>query len=236
MGNIITELLDFIFPRRCLKCSKILDTTGYLCDDCAQNINFITPPYCERCGAPLYGDLIKKCPDCLKKKRRFYRLARSAMIYDESSKGLITSFKFKDKTENAKLLAVMLKVAGKDIFNSDVDLIIPVPLHYTRLIKRRYNQAAVLAQELSLMVNIPVDCQSLIRHRKTRPQVELSGQARISNVRNAFSVNHFDKIKNKRIVLIDDVTTTGSTLKESAKALKKAGAKSVDVLTLARTL
>ena len=110
----------------------------------------------------------------------------------------------------------------------------PVPLHYTRLVKRRYNQSALLARELGRYTGLPVDCFSLVRHRKTRPQVEFSGFERVRNVKNAFSVPHPEKLAGKRVVLIDDVLTTGSTLKECAAALKKAGVRSVDALTVAR--
>ena len=112
----------------------------------------------------------------------------------------------------------------------------PVPLHYTRLIKRRYNQSVLLARELSKLVDIPCDCRSVIRHRKTKPQVEFSGHERIRNVKNAFSVKYPENLKGKRVVLIDDVMTTGSTLKECAKVILQAGAKSVDTLTVARVI
>ena len=160
------------------------------------------------------------CASCLRKKRFPFRLSRSALCYDEASKNLILAFKFMDRTENARLLAAMLKVAGEDIFKAGV--------------KRRYNQAALLARELGRYTGLPVDCFSLVRHRKTRPQVEFSGFERVRNVKNAFSVPHPEKLAGKRVVLIDDVLTTGSTLKECAAALKKAGVRSVDALTVAR--
>lgn len=140
-----------------------------------------------------------------------------------------------DKTENAKALANWLKLAGKDIFSEGADLIIPVPLHYTRMLKRKYNQSALLARHLGKLTNIKVDYTSVIRHKKTKPQVEFSGHARVQNVKGAFEVKKPDNIKGKRIILIDDVFTTGSTLKECSKALYKAKAKSVDFLTVSRT-
>ena len=236
--EIFENLLNFIFPRRCLKCGKVLFEDGYLCDKCVEEINFITPPYCYKCGHPiseLTADGKMLCAVCAGKKRHFFRTMRSAVVYDNSDKNLILGFKFFDKTENATLLAAMLKIAGKDIFSQGADVLIPVPLHYSRLIKRKYNQSVLLADKLSKMVDIPVDRFSLVRHKKTRPQVEFSGRQRVDNVKNAFSVKHPENIKGKRIILIDDVLTTGSTIKECASVLKKAGAKSVDVLTIART-
>ncbi len=235
----IESIINFLFPYQCLRCGKILNSAGYLCDHCAEEINFIKPPYCYKCGHPLQEENTQEkmlCAGCLKHKRSFYRLSRSAVVYDNSSKNLILSFKFFDQTENANLLSAMLKIAGKDIFAEGVDLIIPVPLHYTRLIKRKYNQSALLAQKLSEMTSVPHNNLALVRSRKTKPQVEVSGKERINNVKNAFSVKNQKLIKGKRIVLIDDIMTTGSTVKECSLALKKAGAKSIDILTIARTV
>jgi len=237
IGKLFRLLLDSILPRRCRKCGQILTIEGELCEKCLNELNFIFPPYCRKCGHPLSekearGKML--CASCLRKKRFPFRLSRSALCYDEASKNLILAFKFMDRTENARLLAAMLKVAGEDIFKAGVDVIVPVPLHYTRLVKRRYNQAALLARELGRYTGLPVDCFSLVRHKKTRPQVEFSGFERVRNVKNAFSVPHPEKLAGKRVVLIDDVLTTGSTLKECAAALKKAGVRSVDALTVAR--
>lgn len=224
IGKLFRLLLDSILPRRCRKCGQILTIEGELCEKCLNELNFIFPPYCRKCGHPLSekearGKML--CASCLRKKRFPFRLSRSALCYDEASKNLILAFKFMDRTENARLLAAMLKVAGEDIFKAGVDVIVPVPLHYTRLVKRRYNQAALLARELGRYTGLPVDCFSLVRHRKTRPQVEFSGFERVRNVKNAFSVPHPEKLAGKRVVLIDDVLTTGSTLKECAAALKE---------------
>ncbi len=230
-------LLNGILPRRCRKCGQILTVEGELCEKCLNELNFIFPPYCKKCGHPLTekeGQGKMQCVSCLSKKRSAFRLSRSALYYDEASKNLLLAFKFMDRTENARLLAAFLKVAGKDIFDAGVDVIVPVPLHYTRLLKRRYNQSALLARELSRYTGLPADCLSLVRHKKTRPQVEFSGVERIKNVKKAFSVAHPDRLAGKRVVLIDDVLTTGSTLKECAAALKKAGVRSVDALTVAR--
>ena len=120
------------------------------------------------------------------KRRSPFRLSRSALYYDDASKNLILAFKFMDKTENARLLAAMMKVAGEDIFAAGVDLIVPVPLHYTRLVKRRYNQSALMAYELGRYTSLPVDCFSLVRHKKTRPQVEFSGAERVKTLKTPF--------------------------------------------------
>lgn len=237
MKKLLQKLLNFILPRRCLYCGKIIDTDEELCEKCFAGLNFILPPYCRKCGHPLEeakNSTKLLCPTCAQKRRTPFRLSRSAMYYDDASKKLILAFKFMDKTENSHLLATMLKYAGKDIFDAGVDVIVPVPLHYSRLLKRKYNQSALLANDLSKMTGIAADLTSLIRHKKTPPQVQFSGWERVRNVKRAFQVPHPEHIKGKRVLLIDDVLTTGSTLKECALALKKAGAKSVDTLTVAR--
>lgn len=237
MINRLMKLIDFILPKRCLLCGKIIQSENSLCPECFDRITFITQPYCQHCGKPLYGeedDIIGlSCIDCLNSKP-YFRLCRSAIEYNEFSKPLILDFKFADHLENRKMLTNWLYFAGKDIFKLGADLIIPVPLHYTRLIKRKYNQSAILADELSKLTGIKADYKSLKKIRYTLPQVQCNGKDRKTNIKNAFSVAKPDNIKGKRIILIDDVYTTGATIKECAKVLTKAGAKSIDVLTVAR--
>ncbi len=174
------------------------------------------------------------CPQCVKDKKPIFRFSRSAVKYDEFSKRPILAFKFMDKTENVKVFARWLKLAGKDIFEAGADVLIPVPLHYKRLIKRRYNQSALLAMELGRLTGLKTDVSSLVKFRSTKPQVSFSGAARVKNVKGAFKVKHPEKVAGKHIVLIDDVMTTGSTLRECAKVLLAAGAASVDTLSIAR--
>lgn len=235
MLNWFSLLLNAILPPRCLSCGKVIFSEDSLCAECFRNINFITEPVCQHCGTPLPDSVSRGilCPSCLTVRDPF-RFCRSAVLYDDFSKKLILDFKFSDHLENKILLSRWLYQAGKDIFANGTDLIIPVPLHYTRLIKRKYNQSAILADELSKLSSIPVDYKTLKKLKHTRPQVSCNGKERMINIRHAFEVTKNEDIKNKRVVLIDDVYTTGSTLKECAKVLKRAGAKSVDALTVAR--
>ena len=241
MPSFWTKIIDLLLPPRCICCGKIVSNANGLCADCFNSINFISKPYCAKCGHPFEEVVNKKsqkllCGRCSKKQKTPFRLNRSALIYDDISKDLILALKFMDKTENAKTLAKWLYIAGHDIWQEEVDILVPVPLHYKRLIKRRYNQSALLAKELSKLTGIEADYTSLIKHKSTKPQVQFSGRERVKNVKGVFSVKHPEKIKGKRVVLVDDVMTTGSTLKECALALKKAGAKSVDTLTVARVI
>ena len=239
MHPLFQKIIDIFLPPRCLKCGKILGDTNGLCPECFSQIKFIAKPYCPRCGLPLPEQSAKSatlCGQCLSDHKSPFRMSRSAVYYDEHSKPLILNFKFHDRTENAPCLARWLLLGGKDIFEAGADVIIPIPLHYTRMIKRRYNQSALLAKELNKLCNIPVDLDSVVRHRKTKPQVEFSGHERIKNVQGAFRVKHPEKLCGKRVLLIDDVMTTGSTLRECALAILKAGAASVDTLTVARVI
>ena len=239
MNAFLQKIIDLLLPPRCLLCGKIMVDRNGLCPECFNTINFISAPYCAKCGQPLPPENAKPgmlCPHCLADNRSPFRMNRAVVKYDDSSKPLILNFKFRDHTENAPFLAQWLALGGKDIFKAGVDVMIPIPLHYTRLLKRRYNQSALLAKELSKLTGIPVDFKSVIRHRKTRPQVEFSGHERVKNVKNAFMVKNPQEIKGRKILLIDDVMTTGSTLKECALTLKAAGAQSVDSLTVARVI
>lgn len=231
----LRTFIDVILPPRCLICGKAIHSCDTLCSDCFAQISFISFPYCAHCGRPLAlsSDEQHYCAMCLSNKDPF-RLCRSAVKYDDFSKKLILDFKFSDCLENRTLLTNWLFLAGNDIFKAGIDLIIPVPLHYMRLFKRKYNQSAVLASGLSKLTGIPADYKSLQKIRHTIPQISCTGKQRVKNVKKAFDVTSPHNIKGKRIVLIDDVFTTGSTLKECAKVLKKAGAKSVDTLTIAR--
>ncbi len=239
MNGLLSQIIKIFLPPRCIKCGAVLSDDDGLCPTCFQELNFITAPYCYKCGHPFEEAVSGKkllCASCMRKKKTPFRLNRSALCYDDSSKDLILALKFMDKTENAKTLAKWLCLAGYDIWQEGVDVLVPVPLHYKRLIKRRYNQSALLVKELSKLTGIEADYMSLIKHKSTKPQVQFSGHERVKNVKGVFSVKHMEKIKGKRVVLIDDVMTTGSTLKECALALKKAGAKSVDTLTVARVV
>lgn len=239
MMHFFTKLIRYILPNRCLLCGKVIDSECSVCADCFEKITFITKPYCQHCGTPFISSLCQDenmvCVECLTKKDNF-RLCRAAIEYDEFSKQLLLNFKFADHIENKNIFAKWLLLAGKDIIAAGVDMIIPVPLHYTRLLKRKYNQSAILAKEFSILTGVPAEYHVLKKIRRTLPQSKCNGAERKLNVKNAFNVVHPEKIKGKRIVLIDDIFTTGSTMKECAKMLLKAGAKSVDALTVAKVI
>lgn len=238
MIKIINKFINFILPPRCLMCGKIVNNDNGLCKECFNKINFITRPYCKRCGEPFIKTINNDellCVKCLNnEKKNKIRMSRAMVVYDEYSKKIILDFKFLDHLESKNLLVNWLNIAGNDIFEKGIDVIIPVPLHYTRIIKRKYNQSAILAKEIAKKRDVEIILDCLVRTKKTIPQVMCSGKDRRKNVKGAFEVIDKKKVKGKRVVLIDDVYTTGATLNECTKTLLKAGAKSVDTLTIAK--
>ena len=207
-----------------------------LCPDCWKAIQFVEAPWCACCGAPFpipvaEGSL---CGACIEKPPRF-TAARSAMIYNDGSKKLILHFKH-DRLHPAPALAQWMLRVGGDLV-AQADCIVPVPLHRWRLFKRRYNQSAVIAHALAKLTGKPVVVDALIRTRATPSQGRMNRQQRRANVHGACAVALKRKalIKERNIVLIDDVFTTGATVDECCRALLAAGAQKVFVITLART-
>jgi ComF family protein len=203
-------------------------------------LSFITSPFCECCGFPFAFDTEghqgKKCGSCLKSLPP-YSSARAALIYDDVSRDLILKFKHGDQLDMVhSFVPWLLRVGAAQIERADY--IVPVPLHRRRLIKRRYNQAAIIAQALARSTQKTFLGHVISRHRATPTQGNLNYKERKKNVRAAFQINekHRQKIKGKTVLLIDDVYTTGATVKECTKILLSAGAASVHVLSVARVV
>lgn len=201
-----------------------------------ERIQFIDGPVCDGCGIPfpysLGADVL--CPACLAAPRRIGR-ARAACLYDEHSRDLILKLKHADRTDLAPLFARWLSRAAAELV-ADADAICPVPLHPRRLLARRYNQAAEIARPLAGLTRTPYRPSLLVRTRATPTQGGRSGRGRKENVRNAFAVppRAARLVAEKRILLIDDVLTTGATAEACAKALLAAGARGVDLAVVAR--
>jgi len=230
------RLLDVLIPPRCLNCGAITDTPGALCPTCWEGVTFLSAPHCACCGTPFDLDLGPDalCGACSAKRPRFQR-ARSVFRYDDASRALVLRFKHADRTGGAKTFARWMARAGSELL-VEADVILPVPLHPLRLLKRRYNQAALLGHELAKLSGKPCRVDLLIRTRNTKPQGHLGRSSRGRNLKGAFAVRKSAEITGKRVLLIDDVLTSGATLSECAKALLAAGAGAVDVLTLARVV
>lgn len=233
----IKRLLNIIIPPRCLSCGSMTEESGMLCQNCWKNISFISKPFCECCGFPFEYDIGEAlCAGCIKESKPFDN-ARSAFRYNEDSRKLITSYKYSDKTYGTESFArMMLRVAGDLV--SEADIISSVPLHRLRLLSRKYNQSALLANKIAKISNRTAMHDILFRKKNSKPQASLPRNERMKNVKGVFAINDKYKefIKGKKIMLVDDVMTTGATVNECARLLKKSGAEKVFVLTLARTV
>lgn len=231
--NIFNPLLDFFLPRFCLFCGApaAWGAESMICADCESQIQWIHSPLCPCCGVPFKGagpDHL--CSDCQQHPPPFRR-ARAVAFYEGPVLEAIHRLKYQRRMVYARPMKSWLATALGQELAQTADLIVPVPLHPRRVRSRGFNQALLLAQAFP---ERPLARDVLIRRRWTAPQVGLSGRARAENVRRAFAVTHPEAVAGKNILLIDDVYTTGATVRECARVLLKARANQVEVLTVAR--
>lgn len=228
-------LLDLVLPPRCIACGEEVEAVNALCVECWRKVSFLGEPWCACCGLPFphdlgAGALCGACSDA----RPAYDRARSALRYDDGSRRLVLAFKHGDRLHGAPAFGEWMRRAGAPLL-ADADLLMPVPLHWTRLFSRRYNQSALLAYAIERAEGPRVAPDWLIRRRRTPSQGEFGPEARQRNVRGAFALKPGTSVRGLKIVLVDDVLTTGATLEECARVLKRAGAARVDALALARS-
>ena len=232
----VVQIVDTGLPPQSLVTGDLRDagTDG----DIWSGLNFLDEPCCQHCGFPFEFDQGPDilCGRCVVKLPA-YDMARAAFQYDDASRSMILGFKHGGRTEGLMTFAAHMRRAGR-IFLPNADYLVPVPLHYSRRLKRRYNQSALLARTLSRISRPQFDPDSLMRRRATPPQGGKSAVGRRRNVQGAFTVReqYKSRIEGAHIILIDDVMTTGATLESCARTLKRAGAKRVDALALARVV
>src|ERR1700728_1730042 len=232
---VLRATLDLALPPLCAACREPVDGKG-LCPACWSKLSFITRPYCERLGIPFVYD---PGPGILSMEAiadpPAYNRARAAVRFDEISRALVHALKYGDRLDLAPMMGRWISQAGRELL-AEADALVPVPLHWRRLWARRFNQSASLAAAVSAICCLPVAAASLKRVKATAQQVGLSCAERAANVQGAFRVPEDGKpaVVGRRLVLIDDVLTSGATVEGCAKALLRAGAANVDVLVFAR--
>lgn len=229
------RILDLFLPNRCVMTGRIIQDSNGLSAEGFAKIDFISDPACYRCGAPLQYEK-DTCKLCIHEAYVFDH-ARSIFIYNETSKKLILQYKHGDKLSLSPTFAKWMISYGGDILKES-DVLIPVPLHPSRLRKRMYNQAAELVKEVSKITKQAYALDGLLRVRATLPQGHEDRHKRILNLKDAFKANslYVEKFKGKNILIVDDVMTTGATVNACAEALLSFSPKKISVLTLAKVL
>ncbi|HOW35113.1 MAG TPA: ComF family protein [Candidatus Omnitrophota bacterium] len=240
-GKLLNGLCDLVYPRNCLVCKKYItsDKKGQaLCASCLGLIEPNHPPFCLKCSRHLASDLGQSyCQECRHDKHHFDS-AWAAVIYNDAMKKLLHLFKYGDRTALADTFAE-LTFSFVENYHIDIcrfDLVIPIPLHPTRLRERGYNQSQLLSQRLSGKFNLQQNEKILKRIVHTKNQALLGKKERWTNIHGAFRINDQFPVFKKSVLVVDDLLTTGATISEVAKVLKEAGAKEVCGLTLAVAL
>lgn len=237
MGKILDydkflKVVDLIYPPRCPVCNEIVAISdGGVCPGCKGKFHYVEEPYCLKCGKPIIDDEEEYCDDC-KNKRHYYEEGRACFIYDEYMKESIYRFKYNKKQEYATYY-------GKEIYKRlyriiktwGADALIPVPIHKERMKKRGYNQAELIANQLSKLTKIPVKNHILERKNSTKALKNLGAIERENNLKKAFIVKE-NVVKLRTVIIVDDIYTTGSTVDAISSCLHDAGVEKVYFITL----
>jgi len=223
--SIISKIVEFVFPPCCPICGASVETHGELCGDCWSCFDWIDGPHCARCGYPFPDDYEASagalCPVCAAGKNDL-EYVRAACIYDDMSRSVMLPFKHGGRIKFARFMSRAMIWALRDI-DIKPDLVMPVPLASRRLFQRGYNQATLLAREIARVYGAPIDFDSV--HRKYRPNMGHKTHAqRQEHIRGVFNVMKPERIRGKKILLVDDVMTSGATFDELARVLRSAGA------------
>ena len=235
--GVMQRALGLIYPDQCILCSDVVDGQGALCGACWRDMPFQSGHMCDLCGSRLIGDgdgVADCCDDCITFERTWTK-GRAALAYRDAGRRVVLGLKHGDRTDLVPSAARWMAQAAADILDADT-LLVPVPLHWTRLLRRRYNQAAELAREIARFRQLKTIPDALLRTLRTIPQDGMDVGTRFKNVSDAIvpSDNHKEKLRGRHVCLVDDVMTSGATLSASAKACQVAGAERISILVLAR--
>jgi len=232
-ARLFHSILDFALPPRCGGCGAVVDEVDSFCAECWRKLDFLGHGGCVRCGLPLRATEAETCGRCLSRPPRLDRI-RAAVAYDEISRSIALRLKYGRKVALARTMSRYMHPLVGDLPGNAI--IVPVPLHRSRLWSRGFNQSAIVAKQLSRKTGIPVAVDALRRVRSTPPLKGLNVHQRRRTVAGAFRVNPKAELRGRTIVLIDDVLTTGSTANACARVLKRAGAARVDLISWARVI
>jgi len=237
-GAAVRSLADLVLPPQCLACGRLVAGDGGVCPTCWSGLRLIERPYCEKLGTPFAYHLGEGAvsAEAIADPPPFER-CRAVAAFDDVAKNLVHGLKYRDRLDLTASMAGWMARAGADLL-ADADVIVPVPLHPRRLWWRRFNQSASLAGSVAETAGKPLATTALLRIRPTPQQVGLSASERDRNVRGAFKVpeNQRPTVAGRRVLVVDDVYTTGATVKAATRALLRAGAAAVDVLVFARVV
>lgn len=233
------SVVNLIYPATCASCGEPVEGNTGLCGACWVGTWFITGHCCDKCGAPLPGEgdgTTDFCDDCMTIARPWDR-GRAAMVYKENGRRIVLALKHGDRPDLARPAAEWLAKAGADVLE-DGAVLVPIPLHWTRNLRRRYNQSVELARALGQHAGLQIAPRALVRKRRTPVQNGMGYDERFKNTAGAIEPNpkKLSEISGRTVVLIDDVMTSGATLAAAAEAVRRAGAGPIHVLTLARAV
>lgn len=230
-GKEIMNILDIIFPRRCPLCDEVIPPDEKICPECIGKAELVQEPVCKRCGKPIGNARKEYCGDCDRKKH-FFDSGKAVFVYQGAVQHSLYRFKYANRREYAAFYGKMACIQyARWISRLGVDAIIPVPLHRKRRRERGYNQAELFAKEIGKRTGIPVETKLLYRCINTRPQKELNDQERKKNLKKAFTIAQ-NIVQLRKVLLVDDIYTTGSTVDAAAECLKVSGIQEVYVLCI----
>ncbi len=236
IASISRAVLDLFYPPVCPGCGRdVAEEADLVCCDCWHDLDYLTGPFCRTCGYPVQGPLsIQECDQC-PVPAPVYDKCRAAVAYNDTMRGIIHAYKFDGRKRLSKPLSKLLLWGYSKYYSSEIfDAVVPVPLHPSRLREREFNQATEMLRHLERDAGMTVNENVIRRTRPTQPQSTLQGKERFANVAGAFEVVAPEIVRNRRILVVDDIITTGNTVSEIARVLKDAGASDVAVLAVCR--